>query len=241
MPVSSMKELLEAGVHFGHHTRKWNPKMRPYIYGERNDIYIIDLHKTRKKLEESYEQVRQMAFNGNTFLFVGTKKQAQDAIQELKARGFSDSELGLLARHTEPNDGNPAEGESEAGTGAVAGVAGALAGMGVSKEEAAGFEKELESGKTLVSVTTATRWSEAVAVLRDRGGDVRLPREGESSQAMATSQSDEQRAPATGRATTEQPHAAASPWGPDQASPANTPHAGTGALGTGATNPPGQS
>jgi small subunit ribosomal protein S2 len=85
MPVSSMKELLEAGVHFGHHTRKWNPKMKPYIYGERNDIYIIDLHKTRKKLEESYEQVRQMAFNGSTFLFVGTKKQAQDSIKEAAA------------------------------------------------------------------------------------------------------------------------------------------------------------
>ncbi len=82
MPVSSMKELLEAGVHFGHHTRKWNPKMKAYIYGERNDIYIIDLHKTRKKLEEAYETVRQMAFNGNTFLFVGTKKQAQDSIKE---------------------------------------------------------------------------------------------------------------------------------------------------------------
>ena len=77
-----MKELLEAGVHFGHHTRKWNPKMKPYIYGARNDIYIIDLHKTRKKLEEAYEQVRQMAFNGNSFLFVGTKKQAQDSIKE---------------------------------------------------------------------------------------------------------------------------------------------------------------
>lgn len=82
MPVSSMKELLEAGVHFGHHTRKWNPKMKAYIYGARNDIHIIDLHKTRKKLEESYEQVRLMAFNGNKFLFVGTKKQAQDSIKE---------------------------------------------------------------------------------------------------------------------------------------------------------------
>lgn len=82
MPVSSMKELLEAGVHFGHHTRKWNPKMKSYIYGARNDIHIIDLHKTRKKLEESYEQVRLMAFNGNKFLFVGTKKQAQDSIKE---------------------------------------------------------------------------------------------------------------------------------------------------------------
>jgi small subunit ribosomal protein S2 len=82
MPVSSMKDLLEAGVHFGHHTRKWNPKMKPYIYGARNDIYIIDLHKTRKELEKSYEAVRQMAFQGKKFLFVGTKKQAQDAIKE---------------------------------------------------------------------------------------------------------------------------------------------------------------
>ena len=82
MPVSSMKDLLEAGVHFGHHTRKWNPKMKRYIYGARNDIYIIDLHKTRKKLEEAYENVRQMAFQGKKFLFVGTKKQAQDAIKE---------------------------------------------------------------------------------------------------------------------------------------------------------------
>lgn len=82
MAVSSMKDLLEAGVHFGHHTRKWNPKMKPYIFGARNDIYIIDLHKTRKKLEEAYETVRQMAFNGNTFLFVGTKKQAQEAVKE---------------------------------------------------------------------------------------------------------------------------------------------------------------
>ena len=82
MPVSSMKELLEAGVHFGHHTRKWNPKMKTYIYGARNDIYIIDLHKTRRKLEEAYEQVRMRAFNGQSFLFVGTKKQAQDSIKE---------------------------------------------------------------------------------------------------------------------------------------------------------------
>ena len=82
MPVSSMKDLLEAGVHFGHHTRKWNPKMKRFIYGERNDIYIIDLHKTRKKLEECYEEVRKRAFNGDKFLFVGTKKQAQDSIAE---------------------------------------------------------------------------------------------------------------------------------------------------------------
>ena len=69
-----MKDLLEAGVHFGHHTRKWNPKMKPYIYGARNDIYIIDLHKTRKKLEVAYDKVRQMAYEGKSFLFVGTKK-----------------------------------------------------------------------------------------------------------------------------------------------------------------------
>ncbi len=82
MPVASMKDLLEAGVHFGHHTRKWNPKMKPYIYGARNDIYIIDLHKTRKELEKTYESVRQLAFQGKKFLFVGTKKQAQDPIKE---------------------------------------------------------------------------------------------------------------------------------------------------------------
>lgn len=82
MPVSSMKDLLEAGVHFGHHTRKWNPKMKTFIYGARNDIYIIDLHKTRKELEKAYGVVRQMAFEGKRFLFVGTKKQAQDAIKE---------------------------------------------------------------------------------------------------------------------------------------------------------------
>jgi small subunit ribosomal protein S2 len=77
-----MKDLLEAGVHFGHHTRKWNPKMKPFIYGARNDIYIIDLHKTRKELEKTYESVRQLAFQGKKFLFVGTKKQAQDPIKE---------------------------------------------------------------------------------------------------------------------------------------------------------------
>ncbi len=82
MPVASMKDLLEAGVHFGHHTRKWNPKMKPFIYGARNDIYIIDLHKTRKELEKTYENVRQLAFQGKKFLFVGTKKQAQDPIKE---------------------------------------------------------------------------------------------------------------------------------------------------------------
>ena len=82
MAVVSMKQLLEAGVHFGHQTRRWNPKMAPYIYMERNGIYIIDLQKTVKKLEEAYNFVRDTAANGGTILFVGTKKQAQDAVKE---------------------------------------------------------------------------------------------------------------------------------------------------------------
>ncbi|MBQ4427530.1 MAG: 30S ribosomal protein S2 [Oscillospiraceae bacterium] len=82
MSVVSMKQLLEAGVHFGHQTRRWNPKMAPYIYMERNGIYIIDLQKTVKKLEEAYNFVRDTAANGGTILFVGTKKQAQEAMKE---------------------------------------------------------------------------------------------------------------------------------------------------------------
>ena len=82
MAVVSMKQLLEAGVHFGHQTRRWNPKMAPYIYTERNGIYIIDLQKTVKKLEDAYNFVRELAENGESILFVGTKKQAQDAIRE---------------------------------------------------------------------------------------------------------------------------------------------------------------
>ena len=82
MAVVSMKQLLEAGVHFGHQTRRWNPKMAPYIYTERNGIYIIDLQKTVKKLEEAYNFVRDTSANGESLLFVGTKKQAQDAIKE---------------------------------------------------------------------------------------------------------------------------------------------------------------
>ena len=86
MAVISMKQLLEAGVHFGHQTRRWNPKMAQYIYTERNGIYIIDLQKTVKKLEEAYSFVRQLAENGESILFVGTKKQAQDAIKEESER-----------------------------------------------------------------------------------------------------------------------------------------------------------
>lgn len=86
MSVISMKQLLEAGVHFGHQTRRWNPKMAPYIFTERNGIYIIDLQKTVKKVEEAYNFVRQVAEQGQTILFVGTKKQAQDAVKEEAAR-----------------------------------------------------------------------------------------------------------------------------------------------------------
>ena len=82
MAVVSMKQLLEAGVHFGHPTRKWNPKMKKYIFVERNGIYIIDLQKTVKKLEEAYDFMRQVGQDGGKVLFVGTKKQAQEAIKE---------------------------------------------------------------------------------------------------------------------------------------------------------------
>ena len=82
MSVISMKQLLEAGVHFGHQTRRWNPKMAEYIFTERNGIYIIDLQKTVKKVEEAYYFVREVVMNGEEVLFVGTKKQAQDAIKE---------------------------------------------------------------------------------------------------------------------------------------------------------------
>lgn len=82
MPVVSMKQLLEAGVHFGHQTRRWNPKMKEYIYCERNGIYIIDLQKTSKKLEEAYEFVSSIAQSGGNILFVGTKKQAAETVKE---------------------------------------------------------------------------------------------------------------------------------------------------------------
>ncbi len=82
MSVISMKQLLEAGVHFGHQTRRWNPKMAEYIFTERNGIYIIDLQKTVKKIEEAYAFVKDVAEYGQEILFVGTKKQAQDSIKE---------------------------------------------------------------------------------------------------------------------------------------------------------------
>ncbi len=80
MGVVSMKQLLECGVHFGHQTRRWNPKMKPYIFTERNGIYIIDLQKTVKGLEKAYDFVREVSKSGGTLLFVGTKRQAQDPI-----------------------------------------------------------------------------------------------------------------------------------------------------------------
>ena len=86
MSIISIKQLLEAGVHFGHHTRRWNPKMAEYIFTERNGIYIIDLQKTVKKFDEAYNFVRDLSAQGGTLLFVGTKKQAADAIKEEATR-----------------------------------------------------------------------------------------------------------------------------------------------------------
>ncbi|CQR47671.1 30S ribosomal protein S2 [Paraliobacillus sp. PM-2] len=82
MAVISMKQLLEAGVHFGHQTRRWNPKMKKYIFTERNGIYIIDLQKTVKKVDEAYNFIKQVAEEGGNVLFVGTKKQAQESVKE---------------------------------------------------------------------------------------------------------------------------------------------------------------
>lgn len=82
MSIVSMKQLLEAGVHFGHQTRRWNPKMKEYIFTERNGIYIIDLQKTVKKIEEAYEFVKNISAEGGFILFVGTKKQARESLQE---------------------------------------------------------------------------------------------------------------------------------------------------------------
>ncbi|HLR01578.1 MAG TPA: 30S ribosomal protein S2 [Virgibacillus sp.] len=86
MSVISMKQLLEAGVHFGHQTRRWNPKMKKYIFTERNGIYIIDLQKTVKKIDEAYKYVKELVADGGTVLFVGTKKQAQDSVRDEATR-----------------------------------------------------------------------------------------------------------------------------------------------------------
>ena len=86
MGVISMKQLLEAGVHFGHQTRRWNPKMAKYIFTERNGIYIIDLQKTVRKVDEAYNFLRSVGESGKSVLFVGTKKQAQEAVKEEAAK-----------------------------------------------------------------------------------------------------------------------------------------------------------
>ena len=86
MSVVTMKQLLEAGVHFGHQAKRWNPKMKKYIFTERNVIHVIDLHKSLKKIEEAYEEMRKIAEDGGKVLFVGTKKQAQEAIKEQAER-----------------------------------------------------------------------------------------------------------------------------------------------------------
>ena len=89
MAVVSMNNLLEAGVHFGHQTKRWNPKMKPYIYGSRDEIYIIDLQKTAKAIEEAYSALKEIASNGGKVIFVGTRKQAQDAVREEAMRSES--------------------------------------------------------------------------------------------------------------------------------------------------------
>ena len=86
MAALTMKELLEAGVHFGHQTKRWNPKMQKYIFGERNGIYIIDLQKTLKKFRDAYSFVRDLSAQGGTMLFIGTKKQAQETVFEEAGR-----------------------------------------------------------------------------------------------------------------------------------------------------------
>ena len=86
MAVVSMKQLLECGVHFGHQTRRWNPKMKPYIFTERNGVYIIDLQKTVRGLDKAYDFIRTTASEGGTVLFVGTKRQAQDTIRDEATR-----------------------------------------------------------------------------------------------------------------------------------------------------------
>ena len=97
MSVVSMKQLLEAGVHFGHQTRRWNPKMAPYIFAERNQIYIIDLSKTVKLINEAYDFVKEVVAEGKPVLFVGTKKQAQESIKEeaIRAGEYFFNERGL--------------------------------------------------------------------------------------------------------------------------------------------------
>ena len=104
MPSISMKELLEAGVHFGHQTKRWNPKMKEYIFGERNGIYIIDLQKTLKLFKDAMRYVGEMAAQGKTVLFVGTKRQAQEAIAEEATRCAVLREPALAGRVAHQHD-----------------------------------------------------------------------------------------------------------------------------------------
>ena len=98
MAVISMKQLLEAGVHFGHQTRRWNPKMAQYIFTERNGIYIIDLQKTVRKADEAYNFVRDLAMSGKSILFVGTKKQAQESIAAERDLRVMDAAAFIMLR-----------------------------------------------------------------------------------------------------------------------------------------------
>jgi ribosomal protein S2 len=112
-----MKQLLECGVHFGHQTRRWNPKMKPYIFTERNGVYIIDLQKTVKGLEQAYDFLREVSKNGGSVLFVGTKRQAQDTIRDEGppvAAVLYQPALARRASHELPD--HPPSGQPHAGT-----------------------------------------------------------------------------------------------------------------------------
>jgi small subunit ribosomal protein S2 len=114
----TMKELLEAGVHFGHQTKRWNPKMKEYIFGERNGIYIIDLQKTLKLFKDASKFVVELCGSGKTILFVGTKRQAQDAISRRShARGYALHQPALAGRPADQLGHGAEECEAPAGTG----------------------------------------------------------------------------------------------------------------------------
>jgi hypothetical protein len=114
MAEVTMKQLLEAGVHFGHQTSRWNPKMKPYIFGARNGIYIIDLQQTVKLLQDAYNFIRDLSANGGSLLMVGTKKQAQDAIQEEAERCACTMSTTAAGRHADQLPDHQAERRSPA-------------------------------------------------------------------------------------------------------------------------------
>ena len=118
MATITMKELLEAGVHFGHQTKRWNPKMKEYIFGERNGIYIIDLQKTLKLFKDASKFVTELCASGKTILFVGTKRQAQDAVaEEADARGHALHQPALAGRAADQLGDGAEVGEAPSGTG----------------------------------------------------------------------------------------------------------------------------